>query len=48
MFNLFKKNFVLFAGEATHDNYYSTVHGAFLTGLRESERILKSTENITK
>lgn len=39
------KPVVMFAGEATHtDGMYSTTHGAFLTGLRESERILKSTQ----
>ncbi|XP_053327207.1 peroxisomal N(1)-acetyl-spermine/spermidine oxidase-like [Spea bombifrons] len=32
---------VLFAGEATHANFYTTTHGAFLTGVREAERILK-------
>ncbi|KAK3914452.1 Spermine oxidase [Frankliniella fusca] len=32
---------VLFAGEATHDYYYSTVHGAIETGWREADRILK-------
>ncbi len=31
---------LLFAGEATHDHYYSTVHGAVESGLREAERIL--------
>lgn len=30
---------LLFAGEATHDNYYSTVHGAIESGRREAERI---------
>ncbi|GIX84722.1 spermine oxidase [Caerostris extrusa] len=30
---------LLFAGEATHDHYFSTVHGAYETGLREAERI---------
>lgn len=33
---------VLFAGEATHDHYYSTVHGAIESGWREADRILKS------
>ncbi|KAM8934022.1 peroxisomal N(1)-acetyl-spermine/spermidine oxidase-like [Pelodytes ibericus] len=32
---------VLFAGEATHTNFYTTTHGAYLTGVREAERILK-------
>ena len=31
---------LLFAGEATHEKYYATVHGAYLSGLREAERIL--------
>ncbi|KAL5280241.1 hypothetical protein ACFFRR_004298 [Megaselia abdita] len=28
-----------FAGEATHNHYYSTVHGAVETGVREAERL---------
>ncbi|XP_031842850.1 uncharacterized protein LOC116431479 [Nomia melanderi] len=31
---------ILFAGEATHDHYYSTVHGAVETGFREADRII--------
>lgn len=31
---------VQFAGEATHDHYYSTVHGAIETGWREADRIV--------
>lgn len=31
---------MLFAGEATHRQYLGTVHGAFLTGLREAERLM--------
>ncbi|MBK9745325.1 MAG: FAD-dependent oxidoreductase [Chloroflexi bacterium] len=31
---------VLFAGEATHAAYPATVHGAFLSGAREAERII--------
>ena len=31
---------VQFAGEATHDYYYSTVHGAVESGWREAKRII--------
>jgi monoamine oxidase len=30
---------LLFAGEATHRHYYSTMHGAYMTGIREADRI---------
>jgi hypothetical protein len=30
---------LLFAGEATHSSYYSTVHGAIESGWREAERL---------
>lgn len=33
---------LLFAGEATHPCYYSTVHGAYLTGIRAAKQILQS------
>ena len=29
-----------FAGEATNEEYFGTVHGAYLSGLREAERII--------
>ncbi|KAG2718149.1 hypothetical protein I3760_03G207500 [Carya illinoinensis] len=31
---------ILFAGEATHRTHYSTTHGAYLSGLREANRLL--------
>ncbi|KAF2889025.1 hypothetical protein ILUMI_17148 [Ignelater luminosus] len=34
------KQTLLFAGEATHPIYYSTVHGAIETGFREAQRII--------
>jgi hypothetical protein len=30
---------LMFAGEATHPDYFSTIHGAYLTGVRESQRL---------
>eukprot|EP00871_Galdieria_phlegrea_P005724 jgi/Galph1/639/GphlegSOOS_G5429.1 len=33
---------LLFAGEATHRYFYSTTHGAYLSGIREAKRILES------
>ncbi|XP_026447329.1 probable polyamine oxidase 5 [Papaver somniferum] len=32
---------ILFAGEATHRTHYSTTHGAYFSGEREANRILK-------
>jgi len=32
---------VLFAGEATHTEYFSTMHGAYETGEREAKRIIE-------
>lgn len=31
---------ILFAGEATHERFYTTVHGAYLSGQREAARLL--------
>lgn len=31
---------VLFAGEATHEHFFSTVHGALESGIREAKRIV--------
>ncbi|KAF7281754.1 hypothetical protein GWI33_004312 [Rhynchophorus ferrugineus] len=36
-----EKDVVLFAGEATHTKYFSTVHGAIDTGYREADRLIK-------
>ncbi|RIA04884.1 hypothetical protein BRARA_K00882 [Brassica rapa] len=32
---------VMFAGEATHRTHYSTTHGAYYSGVREANRLLK-------
>lgn len=34
------RNAILLAGEATHHQYFSTVHGAFLSGMEQAETIL--------
>ncbi|MCO5553372.1 hypothetical protein L7F22_006893 [Adiantum nelumboides] len=36
---------LLFAGEATHRSFYSTTHGAFLSGIREAKRLLEFFKN---
>ncbi|EDV29404.1 uncharacterized protein TRIADDRAFT_51683 [Trichoplax adhaerens] len=35
-----KSPLIMFAGEATHRQHYSTVHGAYLSGRREAMRLL--------
>ncbi|XP_030841839.1 peroxisomal N(1)-acetyl-spermine/spermidine oxidase [Strongylocentrotus purpuratus] len=35
---------ICFAGEATHRTFYSTTHGAMLSGQREAERIIRDVE----
>lgn len=32
---------IIFAGECCHDEYYSTAHGAFHSGLEQAEKLLK-------
>lgn len=32
---------VFFAGEHTHIDYFSNAHGAYLSGLREADKIVK-------
>lgn len=34
------KNVILLAGEATHSAYFSTVHGAFISGIEQAKKIL--------
>lgn len=35
------KPIVLFAGEACHEKYFSTAHGAFLSGFEQAQRIVE-------
>lgn len=40
VYNVKNSPVILFAGEATHSKYYSTVHGAIESGFRESDRLI--------
>jgi len=44
--NLPSRPLILFAGEGTHERYYGTMHGAFLSGIREAKRIIDLYENL--
>ncbi|CAF1158250.1 unnamed protein product [Rotaria sordida] len=35
------KPLILFAGEGTHERFYGTTHGAYMTGIREAKRIVE-------
>lgn len=43
---IFKEPKILFAGEHTHRDYYSTTHGAYLTGVREAQRLIRLHEAV--
>lgn len=40
LYNKHNKPVIQFAGEATHDHYFSTVHGAIESGWREAQRLI--------
>lgn len=41
-------NLVMLAGEHCHQQFFSTVHGAFISGIEQAEKILKIRSNATK
>uniref|UniRef100_A0A336KND9 CSON013321 protein n=1 Tax=Culicoides sonorensis TaxID=179676 RepID=A0A336KND9_CULSO len=36
---------LLFAGEACHDKYYSTAHGAFISGIEQATKVIEYIQN---
>ncbi|BET01729.1 Flavin containing amine oxidoreductase [Nesidiocoris tenuis] len=46
--NFYGKEMLFFAGEATHDYFYSTVHGALESGWREGERLATKYRKVAK
>lgn len=36
----YERNVILMAGEACHEQYFSTIHGAFLSGIDQAKNIL--------
>lgn len=41
-------NLILLAGEHCNEQYFSTVHGAFLSGQKEAQRLIEQAEKIKK
>lgn len=41
-------NVVMLAGEHCHQQFFSTVHGAFISGIEQAEKILKIRSDATK
>lgn len=37
---------VLFAGEACHEKYFSTAHGAFISGIEQAQKMIKSLSSL--
>lgn len=43
-----RKNMIVFAGEHCHQKYFSTVHGAFESGIEQAEKVLKFHDEMIK
>lgn len=41
LYNSVGREVVLFAGEATHDDFFSAAHGAIESGFREAQRLME-------